>query len=673
MKLAGCRLVRGLMIRGLMTMSSSHDERGRSPLCRAPNPLVAAWLSLILVFLAGTTVWSATPPSVSAPSSETPRVDKVEPPNWWIGLSDPMLMITGENLAGARVSTKTRGIRIIRTQEGREGRYLFVWLKISAGVAPGEITLQLATATGQKTAAIPLQQRNPAGEKAEINGGFNGFSPDDVIYLIMPDRFDDGDPGNNFPGTAAYDRNSPKAYHGGDLRGIEKRLPYLKDLGVTTIWMTPIFQNDDSSGASYHGYGATDLYAVEKRLGTLEDYRSLVKAAHELGMKIVLDCVPNHIGVAHPWVEHPPTDHWLHGSREHHIQTHYSFVPLTDPHSVPQQWRDVVEGWFVDSMPDMGTDDPIAAQYLLQNAMWWLETGAADGLRLDTFPYVNREFWRDFHAALHHTYPHLRTVGEAFYTDPTVTAYFVGGKITQGIDTGVDTVFDFPLFSTIRRVVLENASAKQLEEVLRQDWLFPHPENLVTFLGNHDTRRFMGEAGATPQRLKLAFSLLLTMRGIPQIYSGDEIGMPGGDDPDNRRDFPGGFPGDARDAFTPQGRTPAEQEVFEHVRNLLRLRRDHPALRQGELFRLASEDQTYAFVRLFSGSAGEKQPAETLLMVMNNADQVRTIEFDVTDTPIAKARSLVPLEAISVVGAIIASSHLSVSVPARSLVIYRVE
>jgi len=582
-----------------------------------------------------------------------------------------MLMITGENLAAAHVTTRTPGIRIVRTMDGRESRYLFVWLQIGGKAAPGKIALEVATANGHQTVEIPLERRNPAGEGAKPSVGFNGFSPDDVIYLIMPDRFDDADAATDFPGSA-FDRTAPKAYHGGDLGGIEKRLPYLKDLGVTTIWMTPIFQNDDTLGTSYHGYGATDLYAVEKRLGTLDDYRSLVKSTHQLRMKVLLDCVPNHIGVAHPWVKHPPTDHWLHGSLAHHLLTHSSFVPLTDPHSVPQQWRDVAEGWFVDSMPDMGTDDPITAQYLRQNALWWVETGAIDGFRLDTFPYVDRKFWHDFHAELHHTYPRFRTVGEAFNTDPTVTAFFVGGKITEGIDTGVDTVFDFPLFSTIRKVVLEKAPASQLETVLRQDWLFPHPENLVPFLGNHDTRRFMGEAGATPQKLKLAFSLLLTMRGIPQIYSGDEIGMPGGDDPDNRRDFPGGFPGDARDGFTPQGRTTAEQDVFEHIRMLLRLRSEHSALRTGKLFHLFSDNQTYAYVRESAGSADGKQAPERLLMVLNNADESRTVQIDTADTPVASAGSLVPLMEPET-PASLQGSKIQIHTPARSLTMYRVE
>ena len=573
----------------------------------------------------------------SIAAATAPRVEKIEPPNWWIGLPDPMLLLTGGNLGGAQVSTSTPGIRVIRTLDGQSARYLFVWLKISDTASTGTITLDVSRSGGHQEIAFPIEHRNPSGITPSADSGFNGFSPDDVIYLIMPDRFDDGDASNNFPNSGSYDRNSPRAYHGGDLRGIQQRLPYLKDLGVTTIWVTPIYQNDDRTGRDYHGYGATDLYAVEKHLGTLADYRSLIKAAHEQGMKVLLDIVPNHVGPANPWVDDPPTDHWFHGTRAKHLATGSSFVAETDPHTPPLEWRNVVEGWFADILPDMGTDDPITAQYLRQNALWWAETGALDGFRIDTFPYADRRFWHDFHADVHRTYPHFRSVGEVFNTDPTVTAYFVGGKTTEGIDTGVDTVFDFPLYSAIRKVILQDASAKQLEDILRYDWMFPHPESLVTFLGNHDTKRFMGEPGATLQKLKLAFSLLLSLRGIPEIYYGDEIGTPGGDDPDNRRDFPGGFPGDKHDAFTSAGRTPDEQSVFAHVQDLLHLRREHPALRGGDLIHIFGDDQVLAYVR--ESSAGSGRRVEQLLMVMNNSDAPKTIELNVSDTPIAKART----------------------------------
>ncbi|MGA8763279.1 MAG: alpha-amylase family glycosyl hydrolase [Candidatus Sulfotelmatobacter sp.] len=632
-----------------------------------PNRFFTVWLLMLVVLQGGLVAVSH---GASITGANPPRVEKIEPPNWWIGLPDPMLLLSGENLAGARVSTSTPGVRVVRILDGLSPHYLFVWLKVIDTASPGSVRLEVLTEGGHQEVDLRLDHRDAAAETPNEKKGFNGFGPDDVIYLIMPDRFDDGDTSNNFSTSGAYDRNSPLAYHGGDLRGIQQRLPYLKDLGVTTIWITPVYQNDDRTGRDYHGYGAIDLYAVEKHLGTLADYRSLVNAAHEQGMKVLLDIVPNHVGPTNPWVENPPTARWFHGTREKHLDSSSPFAVETDPHAPPLEWRDAVEGWFAGILPDMGTDDPITSQYLRQNALWWAETGALDGFRIDTFPYVDRPFWRDFHADVHRAYPRFRTVGEVFNPDPTVTAFFVGGKITEGIDTGLDTVFDFPLAFTIRKVVLQGASARQLEEVLRHDWMFPHPENLVTFFDNHDTKRFMGEPGATTQKLKLALSLLLTLRGIPEIYYGDEIGMPGGDDPDNRRDFPGGFPGDKRDAFTSEGRTSAEQSVFTHVRDLLRMRHEHPALRGGELVHFFGDDQVLAYIRQYAGGPGG--PAEQLLMVMNNADQPRTVEFDISDTPIATTRSVTTLmgtgEAERVNG-----PRIRVPVAPRSLGIYQLK
>jgi|HubBroStandDraft_6_1064221.scaffolds.fasta_scaffold00323_10 glycosidase len=607
---------------------------------------------------------------LSAAEAQAPVVDKVEPPNWWIGLPDPMVMITGEHLEGARVSTRSPGIHIARTMDGLGGRYEFVWIEISNTALPGKITLDLSTEAGRSEVELPLERRDSAAQVAREDGGFNGFGPADVIYLIMPDRFDDGDASNNFPDSGAYDRSAPRAYHGGDLRGIQRRLPYLKDLGVTTIWITPIYQNDDRTGRDYHGYGAIDLYSVEKHLGTLAGYRALVTSAHEQGIKVLLDIVPNHVGPANPWVDNPPTDRWFHGTREKHLTTGLSLAVETDPHAPPLEWRNMVEGWFAGILPDMGTDDPINAQYLRQNALWWAETGALDGFRIDTFPYVDRPFWRDFHADLHRTYPRFRTVGEVFNPDPTVTAFFVGGKVTGEIDTGLDTVFDFPLESTLRNVILQDAPARQIEDVLRHDWMFPHPENLVTFFGNHDTKRFMSEPGATTEKLKLAFSLLLTLRGIPEIYYGDEIGMSGVDDPDNRRDFPGGFPGDKRNAFTSEGRTPEEQSVFTHVRNLLRLRQEHPALRGGELIHIFADDQVFAFVR--QHTAGPDGPAEQLLAVMNNSDQPKTIELDLGDTAVAKARSVTTLMGTGS-AELLDGPRIKVQLASRSVSIYQMD
>ena len=603
-----------------------------------------------------------------------PKITKIEPPNWWIGLPDPMIMLTGENLQQARVTVTAPGIRVRRTQPGRNGHYLFVWLGVSKGASPGHVSLAVATPKGRQTADWKLEARNPAGTVFARNQGFNGFGPDDVIYLIMPDRFADGDPGNNFPASGTYDRSQPRAYHGGDFYGIQEHLPYLKDLGVTTIWLTPIYDNEDHTGRDYHGYGAVDLYKTEEHFGSLEEYRSLVNAAHQQGIKVILDIVPNHVGPTNPWATDPPTVHWLHGTREDHLTADAEFQHLTDPHASPREWRNVVEGWFVGILPDMGTDDAMTSKFLRQNAMWWAETGSLDGFRLDTFPYVDRQFWHDFHSDLHRAYPRFKTVGEVSGFDPAVAAYFTGGKTTAGIDTGVDTVFDFALYSALRKVILQDAPATLLEQVLREDWLFPHPERLVTFLGNHDTPRFMGEPGATPEKLNLAFSLLLTMRGIPQIYAADEIGMPGGNDPDNRRDFPGGFPGDNRDAFTAGGRTADEQRIFTHVRSLLRLRLLHPSLRHGTYVHIFSDDRTFVYVRDFRGGKEvqtDERP-ERLLMLMNNADQPRAVEVAIGDTLLADAKTLTRIEAEHE-AALSRGSKVTVELPAKSLSIYSVE
>lgn len=593
-------------------------------------------------------------------SAQGPRIVKIEPPNWWIGLPDPMIMLTGENLDHARASVSVPGIHIRRIKPGRNGHYLFLWLEIGKQAAPGRIPLAVATDKGKTTADWKLERRNSAA----IKDGFKGFGPDDVIYLIMPDRFADGDPANNFPASGTYDRTAPRAYHGGDLQGIRQHLPYLKDLGVTTLWLTPIYNNDDHTGRDYHGYGAVDLYSTEEHFGALEEYRSLVGAAHQLGLKVILDIVPNHVGPTNPWAGDPPTDHWLHGDRTNHLTANAEFQRLVDPHASPREWRNIVEGWFAGILPDMATDDPLPSQFLRQNALWWAETGALDGFRLDTFPYVDRQFWHDLHSQLHQVYPGFKTVGEVSEFDPAIASFFAGGKVTAGIDSGVDTIFDFPLYSALRKVILHDEPATLLQQVLQQDWLFPHPDWLVTFLGNHDTHRFMGEPGATPEKLGLAFAFLLTARGIPQIYYGDEIAMAGGGDPDNRHDFPGGFPGDSRNAFTAEGRTSDEQKIFTHVRSLLHLRLQHPALRRGKYVHIFSDDRIFVYLR--------ELQEERLLMLMNNADQARTVEVAISDTSLAQARMLVRISAEHD-AELLPGEGIKVELPARSLSLYAVE
>jgi len=502
----------------------------------------------------------------------------------------------------------------------------------------------------------------PVLERADSRGRFDSFSLNDVIYLIMPDRFADGDPANDRPpgSTGVYDRSNPHAYHGGDLRGIRDHLGYLHDLGVNMLWLTPVWKNTDSD---YHGYHAVDFYAVDERMGTMQEYQELVADAHKLGMKVLIDYVVNHTGPNHPWADDPPTPTWLHGTRQHHLAPSYKFTGLVDPHASPREYLNTLDGWFADKLPDLNPDDPELGLYLAQNATWWTEIAQLDGFRLDTFPYSSRQFWSGWHARVRAVYPKLDDIGEVADGDSSITSFFEGGrKQFDGIDSGLSTVFDFPLRDALRDVIIKGEPLEKIVTVLRHDEFYPHPETLVTFFGNHDNKRFMGEKGSDAAKLKAAFSLLLTLRGIPQIYYGDEIAMPGGDDPDNRRDFPGGFPGDARNAFTAPGRTPEQQDVFAYVHSLLDLRKSHPALRMGKQWHIGWDDTYYAFLR--------ELPEEKLLVIYNNAGKARTLEIPVSDTPLEKAHHLQAV--FGDVSAEVVDGKIRATLPAQTTAIFSV-
>ncbi|MBB6145110.1 glycosidase [Silvibacterium bohemicum] len=570
--------------------------------------------------------------SIAGAQSSTPVVDKIDPPNWWVNMPSPMLLLHGDHLNDAKVTVHGPGISIEKTQASANGHYLFVWLETRTGHAQ-KIALHVANPGGAIDLPFTLSPRKPA------SAGFQGFSSSDVMYLIMTDRFADGDTSNDpQPG----ERGKPRGWHGGDFRGIEQHLDYLQQLGVTTIWTTPAYSNAGASQA-YHGYSATNMYAVDPHFGSLADYQHLAQAIHAHGMKIVLDTVPNHVGAANPWAKDPPTPDWFHGTVEHHDTAKTEFRSLPDPHASWSDQRDVTEGWFANVLPDLNQENPLVKQYLIQNAVWWVETAGLDGLRLDTFPYVGRAFWHDFHAELHTLYPHLTTVGEVFNPDPTITSFFAGGVEHAGIDTGLDTPFDFPTYFALRGVLTHDMPMSKLDDVLRQDRLFPHPERLVTFLGNHDTTRFLDEPGATVADLKLAFALLATLRGMPQIYSGDEIAMRGGEDPDNRHDFPGGFPGDSANAYQSTGRTPEEASIFEDVSRLMHFRAEHPALLTGQQQDLFADDSAFVFLRsadIHSGCSADG--SARILVAINKANQPRELSIPTSMTALENCSQFKP-------------------------------
>jgi glycosidase len=587
----------------------------------------------------GSTTLSGQTESSPKPNVNAPVVTKVEPPSWWINLTpEVMLLLSGHYLEATHVACNLPSVLVERTEATSGGDYLFVWIKIGPETKSGTAVCRIKTPTGTTSFELPLAAR------AMKLGKFQGLSQDDAIYLIMPDRFANGDPTNDEPTEArgTHDRMNPRAYHGGDLRGIREHLSYLKDLGVTTLWLTPILKN--GAAQDYHGYGAVDLYAVDPHLGTIQDYQQLVAEAHKHGMKIFFDLVPNHIGPKHPWVAEPPLPGWFHGTQQHHMDTtagingtfygktgkpaiaNDPFETLVDPHAPPRLSRNLTDGWFFNILPDLNTENPLVAEYLLQNSIWWAESSGLDGYRLDTFPYVPRKFWSTWHAGLHQIYPYLTTIGEVFHADPSVTSFFAGGqKRFDGIDSGVNTLFDFPMQFVLRDVLLRNAPTGLIADVLRHDSLYLHPDALVTFFANHDVPRFASAEGSSAAKIKLAFGLTLTLRGIPELYYGDEIGMPGGGDPDNRRDFPGGWPEDPKNAFTAEGRTAEQQELFTYVQTLLRLRREHPALQSGRLWHLFSDETAYVFLR--------ETEEERVLVAFNNSAEPRELRIPVSNTP----------------------------------------
>jgi glycosidase len=614
------------------------------------NPYRRGWQAGVFVLILAVL-------NVGAWAQPAPLVKKLEPPNWWAQYTpDLTLLLTGENLSGARVESSTLGVKVEASHSSANGHYLFVHLSLSSGLKPGNADLLVKSKEGSAKVQLPLLAR------ADSRGRFDGFSRDDVIYLIMPDRFADGDLSNDRPAgsTGVYDRTQPKAYHGGDLRGIREHLGYLHDLGVTTLWLTPVWKNTDSD---YHGYHVVDFYALDDHMGSMQEYQALVADAHRLGMKVLIDYVVNHTGPHNPWVNDPPTPTWFHGTPAHHLEPAYTLPGLVDPHASPREYLATLEGWFAGRLPDLNPDDPELALYLAQNAMWWTETAQLDGFRQDTFPFSSRQFWSGWHERLRQVYPRINDVGEVWEGDSIITSFFEGGrKQFDGIDSGLATVFDFPLCFALRDVVIKGAPIEKIVNVLRHDELYPHPEMLVTFIGNHDTRRFVSEEGSNPAKLKAALSLLLTLRGIPQIYSGDEIGMPGGEDPDNRRDFPGGFPGDARNAFTASGRTAEQQDVFAYVQSLLALRKSHAALRTGKQWHIGWDDTYYAFLRAL--------PEEKLLVVYNNAPKTVELNIPLEDTPLEAAQHLQTV--FGNTSAEIVTGNVRVSLPAQTLAVFSV-
>ena len=570
--------------------------------------------------------------SVTAFAQAPPSVTKVDPPFWWANHSiNPVrLLIRGRNLSGAHIQSPHPSLRVVNSKQN--SNYLFVDLHIRPGIKPGKYSLFVETRAGKAEVPFTIEAA------LDTQKNFQGINNDDVIYLIMIDRFADGDLTNNAPPDApreANDRHNPRAFHGGDLRGVINRLPYLKDLGVTAIWLTPWHDNWNGlnrcekpwcPNTYYHGYHAIDYYAVEDRFGNLATLRELVQKAHALGLKVIQDQVANHVGSQHPWVHDPPLANWFHGTLADHQLNKFNNSVLLSPHANPGEVRNVLDGWFSDDLPDMNQEEPEVARYEIQNALWWVGVTGIDGIRQDTIQYMPRTFIRDLSNALHRQYPKLWMVGEVFERDAAQTAFFIGGHTGwDGIDTKLDSVFDFALWNTSLRVFTNKFPVRALRDQLKYDALYPDASKVTVLANNHDTPRFLSLEGETTTGAMLHTAFVLSVRGIPQLYYGEEIAMEGKDDPDNRRDFPVA-------AFDAGGRKPKEQEIFEWTRQWIKLRREHSALRRGRLIDLVYDDNVYVFAR--------QDNSETVIIGINrqNKEQEVTLLFKSVTPLLGKIR-----------------------------------
>lgn len=547
------------------------------------------------------------------------KIDRVEPTDWYVGMKDPslQLMVYGEGIREAQVSTDYPGVRVDSLVRLDSPNYLLVYLDLS-GAQPGEMKLRFTMGKSKKDVSYRLNARAMAGEERK------GFSNADVLYMLMPDRFAQGkDHKAQVKGMNPYveDRSKPSLRHGGDLRGIRDHLDYFTQLGVTALWLTPVLENNSPDGkdgsSTYHGYATTNYYRVDPRFGTNEDYRQLIADAHAKGLKVVMDMIFNHCGFEHPWVSDLPSKDWLNmpewlsGKEEDkakYLQTSYKLTPVLDPYASEVDKRETVDGWFVPSMPDLNQRNPHVIKYLIQNSVWWIETVGIDGIRMDTYPYADREAMALWMKALEREYPNFNTVGETWVTEPAYTAAWQKDSKLSSVNSYLKTVMDFAFYDRVNMAAREETDdwwqgMNRVYNTLCYDYLYANPSSVLAFIENHDTDRFLRN-GMDTLALKQALALLLTINRTPQLYYGTEILMNGTKevtDGNVRKDFPGGFPGDKANCFTAEGRTRAQNDMFNWLSRLLHWRQGNEAIIHGKQVQFTPRKGVYVIARQAKG------------------------------------------------------------------------
>lgn len=554
---------------------------------------------------------------------------KIYPSNWWVGMKNPHLeiMFHGKNIGrngGVDLEYKG-GVGIDMIRVVKNPNYLFLDLYIAPNTKPGTVQIDIK---GQKNPIyFPLYALEPGNGKTYARG----VHSEDFIYLIMPDRFSNGDTNNDHYANmrdTVVDRNNPLARHGGDIQGVINHLDYIQQLGATAIWLTPVIENDmplekESAGwmSGYHGYWFTDHYEIDKRMGGKDAYLKLVNAAHAKGLKVIQDAVYNHIGATHWFMSDPPTEDWINHWPEYQNTSHREQA-IFDIHASSKDKEIMEGGWFVPHLPDLNLRNPLLATFLIQQAIWMTQTYQLDGWRVDTYKYCDPIFLNKLNDALEKEFPAITSLGEATVNTVAAGAYFCRNNLNVSWKSNLTGILDFPICDAMLEATRKNQGwtdgVNRLYTTLAEDMLYKEPMNNCIFLDNHDRDRFYSVVGEDWDNFQMGIGLLLTQRGIPHLYYGTEILMKNFKNPSDamvREDFPGGFPGDANNKFLASGRTPGENAAFDFVSKLAGYRKGSSALTRGKLMQYIPTKSLYVYFRY-----DEKQ---TIVCALN-ADTVST-------------------------------------------------
>lgn len=565
-------------------------------------------------------------------AATSPMITNVEPPYWWTGMANDTLqiMVTGPDIARAEVSVDYPGVRLCEQTALESPNYKLLYFVIGRDARPG--TMEIDFRLGRRSERLPYELK--ARDRAAAD--YEGFDASDVLYLLMPDRFaSDGNAGADEASLEFRpdpDRTRPNARHGGNIAGLRRHLDYLDSLGVTALWLCPVLEND-MPGGSYHGYATTNYYRVDPRFGTNEEYRQLIEEAHARGLKVVMDMIFNHSGSNHPWMKDMPSHDWYnHPGGD--VMTNFRLTTVHDPYVSDYDFDKTTNGWFVSSMPDLNQRNPHLKKYLTQNSIWWIEAMKINGIRMDTYPYADMDAMSDWARDVLAEYPNFNIVGECWYANEAGSAFWQSGSKLNPKDTHLPTVMDFWYIQNGREAFNSQTDPwnglNKVYDHLAQDFLYADPQHVLTFLDNHDSDRFLEAMPESVDSLgawKLAQTVLLTSRGIPQIYYGTELLMYGSkkiSDGNIRLDFPGGFPGDSVDAFTAAGRTEVQNDAWNFLSRLLNWRRGqaNEVIAKGRLKHFMPQNGVYAYERRLGDRA--------VVVLMNGNDEPLDVTMERT-------------------------------------------